>query len=41
VNPTAEDRVTAIENLLRHGQILPAQDLLDRIERIVEGNLDD
>lgn len=40
MNLTADDRVIAIENLLRHGQILPAEELLERIQRIARGEDD-
>jgi hypothetical protein len=33
---SAEDKVTAIVNLLRHGQVLGADELLKRIRRIAE-----
>lgn len=41
MNLTADDRVTAIENLLRHGQTLTAEDLLERIQRIAGGESDE
>jgi hypothetical protein len=41
VEMSAEDKVTAIMNLLRHGQVLGAEELLKQIRRIADKEPDD
>jgi hypothetical protein len=41
VEMSAEDKVTAIRNLLCHGQVLGAEELLERIRRIADKENDD
>jgi hypothetical protein len=41
VEMSAEDKITAIMNLLRHGQVLGAEELLEQVRRIADKEPDD